>query len=659
MTPQNTFGDASGAQDVITVRLEENPNSGAQDLDFCVVSGADTPTEDPSYTNGATFAAPPSGPGPYDQSYKAGPGVTDGSTTSGGSPDTASSTSQATPSSGGAAAAVSNPEGVDRARYTYKAGTGGVRVGVVGLTTGAGSIKAFFDDGGNGSVSGDVGNYSREAEETQAPSVTLTLTAGGKPGSAEAFGAVTGIAISPADGLDNPGVAQFFAAKLTNSSGDKVRGVRPSVAPDASGANPNASPSCDESDNDGVSRCTYTGTNPGSDTLTVYVNKAGGSAQLDDGEVRATTLRTTTKSPVGVAQARFVDLTPRPKTVIAGSATTFVATVTDASGAPAQGVPVTFTESGPGTYGTPTTVNTDRTGRATARLDTLKSDTGDQSVTAAISSTSTQCSQQAGFGTGATTTTPAGRCSDQVTTSITPPPSPSPSASPTPSKTATASPSATSTATTSTSPSPVCNTAQVSVNTPTINATGLASVTAFGATPNTRVELQGYSQDHFGRQSFDNDATPVDRAGTADSNGTITFNDLRPSSNTRVRARQVGCAYGQSAVINVRTTIFLKVTRDGPRTYTFEVDSIPARPGGLIVSIYRITGNTCAAGVEPRNCPGEPFVSQTRVGEIDGAGSRTLQFDPSYGGREQFVLKTGQDAQNAPGRSNVRDLAIF
>ena len=151
----------------------------------------------------------------------------------------------------------------------------------------------------------------------------------------------------------------------------------------------------------------------------------------------------------------------------------------------------------------------------------------------------------------------------------------------------------------------------------------------------------------------------MDRLGTADSNGTITFNDLRPSSNTRVRARQAGCTFGGSAVINVRTTLFLNVTRNSPRTYTFAIDSIPARPGGLIVSIYRIAGNACAAGVEPRDCPGEVFVSQARVSDINGEGSRTLKFDSSFSGRERFVLKTGQDAQSAPGRSNVRDLAIF
>jgi hypothetical protein len=239
----------------------------------------------------------------------------------------------------------------------------------------------------------------------------------------------------------------------------------------------------------------------------------------------------------------------------------------------------------------------------------------------------------------------------------------SPSASASASPSTSASPSASATATASTSPSasasPSCKIVTTTINTKTVNATGLASVTVSGTTPGATVELQGYSQNHYGTANFTNDPTNPDRTGVANASGSVTFSDLRPGSNTRLRARQVGCSYGNSDVINVRTQLSLQVTRVGARTYRFDVDSIPARPGGLIVSIYRITGSPCAAGVEPRNCPGEVFVGQTRVSATNGAGRVTLSFGPDYPAREQFVLKTGQDAQNAPGRSNVRDLAIF
>jgi hypothetical protein len=240
----------------------------------------------------------------------------------------------------------------------------------------------------------------------------------------------------------------------------------------------------------------------------------------------------------------------------------------------------------------------------------------------------------------------------------------SPSASPSASSTATASPKPSG----SSSPSPSgCPTKglTVTVNTKTINATGRASVTVTGATPTATIELQGYSQNHEGTNNFDNDPTPVDRTAKADDNGAATFNDLKPASNTRLRARQAGCTYsGNTAVIEVRAQETLEVKRVGLRKYTFSGRSIPARPGGLIVSLYRITGSACAAGVEPSKCPGETFLGQSRAVALGSPGeglySITITF-PSRDNnvRDEFVVKTGRDAQNAPGRSNVRSLLIY
>jgi hypothetical protein len=242
-------------------------------------------------------------------------------------------------------------------------------------------------------------------------------------------------------------------------------------------------------------------------------------------------------------------------------------------------------------------------------------------------------------------------------------------ASPSPSASATRSPSATPTSTISPSSSSRpqgCPGTPVTtrVNTKTINATGLASVTVSGATPNATIELQGYSQNHYGTANFDNDPTPVDRTGKADSNGSVTFNDLRPASNTRVRARQAGCTFGNSDVIEVRAQETLQVTRNGVRTYTFSGRSIPARPGGLIVSLYRIVGSACAAGVEPSTCPGEKFVGQARAVALGLPGEGLYSIGVTFpradqNVRDEFVVKTGRDAQNAPGRSNARSLLIY
>ncbi|MCA1713261.1 MAG: hypothetical protein LC789_17125, partial [Actinobacteria bacterium] len=197
------------------------------------------------------------------------------------------------------------------------------------------------------------------------------------------------------------------------------------------------------------------------------------------------------------------------------------------------------------------------------------------------------------------------------------------------------------------------------VNTKVINATARASVTVTGATPTATIQLQGYSQNHRGTATFDNDTTPVDRTGTADDNGSITFNDLRPASNTRLRAKQEGCEFSTSAVVEVRAQETLEVTRTARRAYTFSGQSIPAREGGLIISLYRIVGGACAAGVEPANCPGEKLIGQARASATTGKYAIPVRFGAAdQGVRDEFVVKTGRDAQNAPGRSNVRSLLI-
>lgn len=245
---------------------------------------------------------------------------------------------------------------------------------------------------------------------------------------------------------------------------------------------------------------------------------------------------------------------------------------------------------------------------------------------------------------------------------------------PTPTSSSTTSPSATGSAGTA-PPSPDATpTAQgcpasagalvVRANTPTINATGLASATVVGARPGATVILQGYSQNHEGAATFDNDPSPADRVGTADSNGTVTFNDLRPSSNTRLRAAEAGCSFtpgGPTAVVEVRAQETLTVTRTAPRTYVFRGQSIPARPGGLIINLYEVLGQPCAPGVEPRSCPGEVFVGQGRANSVTGKYTigPIKRASSQLEGRVIYVVKTGRDAQNAPGRSNSRSVLIF
>ena len=88
------------------------------------------------------------------------------------------------------------------------------------------------------------------------------------------------------------------------------------------------------------------------------------------------------------------------------------------------------------------------------------------------------------------------------------------------------------------------------------------------------------------------------------------------------------------------------VVRNGTRDYTFSGNSLPARPVGLIVSIYRIAAD------------GSPVLAaQVRADGSTGQWSIRRAF--SSNGRFGFVTRTGQDLQNAPGSSNVRSLLVY
>ncbi len=119
-----------------------------------------------------------------------------------------------------------------------------------------------------------------------------------------------------------------------------------------------------------------------------------------------------------------------------------------------------------------------------------------------------------------------------------------------------------------------------------------------------------------------------------------------PPTNTRLYAQQRGCDAGPLIVLNVRTQICLNVVRNGTRNYTFSGWLLPARPGGLIASLYRVTADGR-----------QILTAQTRARQQPGRYTIVRQFTGS--GRFGFVVRTGQDLQNAPGSSNVRSLLVF
>jgi adhesin/invasin len=579
------------------VRLTENPaNDTSQDVDFCTAGTPTTPSVAPHYVNANSAK----------QFYTAGPTITSQSTvTPASNPDVASPTTPA---------AQANPSGTDTAVYVYDgrgSGSTTITFGVVGLVPGGATIDVFRSaDGDEVQSSGDLSR-----------SLSVTFTAGGLPGSVQAADAVRTVVVSPKQSYSPVGgAAHTFTALLTNASGDGVSGVTPSIA---ATAGPNAptsavpagtfTASCTTSSNSGTSTCTYKGTKSGVDTITIWVDQTVArtpkpSAGLDPNEPSDTATATTTAT---VAQAKLIDLTPKTSSVTAGASKVLTATVTDANGTPVAGVPITFSESGPGSIkggtagaGGSSTLNatTDASGQATVTIVTAAADKGTSTVTAAIRQPSATSCQSAG-----------GRCTVTATISVA-------AASPTPSPSGT----------------PACATATATVRPAVISAMDTSDVTVTAKAGST-VDLFAYTRPST--------TFTVVRTGVVGSGGTITW-AVRPPRNTRLYAQQRGCTAGSSVVVGVRTTLSLAAVRNGTRNYTFYGDSLPARPGGLIVSLYRIDADGS-----------EVLTAQARASATTGEWSLTRQFMGT--GRFGFILRTGLDLQNAPGASHVRPTLVY
>ena len=125
--------------------------------------------------------------------------------------------------------------------------------------------------------------------------------------------------------------------------------------------------------------------------------------------------------------------------------------------------------------------------------------------------------------------------------------------------------------------------------------------------------------------------------------------EVFPATNTRLFAVQEGCDESfesPSVVLNVRAALSISAKRIGTRAYTFSGDSLPARPGGLEVSLYRVER-------DGRHV----LTAQTRADARTGNYSLTRRFTGS--GELAFVVRTGQDLRNAAGSSNVRPTVVY
>ena len=184
--------------------------------------------------------------------------------------------------------------------------------------------------------------------------------------------------------------------------------------------------------------------------------------------------------------------------------------------------------------------------------------------------------------------------------------------------------------------------ARVTLDRDTITATGAAVVTV-REVPHTLVDLYAYTRPSTELRRV--------RSAMTDAQGVAVFT-VRPPANTRLVAaqREEDCTdpvFGTepSVVLNVRTALTLTAQRHGVRDYTFAGDSLPARPGGLIVSLYRVTDDGR-----------QVLTAQARASATTGEWELRRRFTGS--GRFGFVARTGQDLQNAPGVSNTRSTVV-
>jgi hypothetical protein len=179
-----------------------------------------------------------------------------------------------------------------------------------------------------------------------------------------------------------------------------------------------------------------------------------------------------------------------------------------------------------------------------------------------------------------------------------------------------------------------CRTAVTTVAQKTITATGSAVVTV-AASSGTTVELLAYSRPSTQYRVVRTLTVGSDRrASTA----------VKPGTNTRLYARQVGCAEGASVVVEVRPLLTLAAKRNGTRDYTFSGRAIPARAGGFVVALYRVTPE------------GKEVL--TAHARTTSTGTFTIRRTFSGSGRFGFLVRTGRDIQNAAGASAVRPTLV-
>ena len=187
---------------------------------------------------------------------------------------------------------------------------------------------------------------------------------------------------------------------------------------------------------------------------------------------------------------------------------------------------------------------------------------------------------------------------------------------------------------------PECVASTVTLDRTTITATDVVGLTVRTA-PGSTVDLYAYSRP----------STTFARVRTAEvgDDGVARF-AVRPGGNTRLYAQQRGCTADvqrDSVVLLVRPLLGLtSANRVATRSYSFSGTSLPARPGGLVVNLYRINADGT-----------QVLTASTRASAVNGSWRFDRRFTGS--GRFGFMVRSSPDIMNPTGQSNTRSVLIY
>jgi hypothetical protein len=246
-------------------------------------------------------------------------------------------------------------------------GQGGA--GAVGGVGGGGGGGGYYGGGGGGYVydaaagSGGEGQYGGGGGGSgfisSDPSLGITngsTTAGSD--SDQGLAMVTYqlasaiVSLKPASDRHPVGSPLTYTAAVTDTSGIALGDVTVHFA--VTGANPQTASA--STSGEGLANFTYAGANPGTDTVTAYIDRTGAGVQ-EPGDPAATATMDWFGPPASVS------ITPSRATDPVGATARFVATVRDVLDQPVPAYPVTFSVTGDNTEFA--TVNTDSDGLAT------------------------------------------------------------------------------------------------------------------------------------------------------------------------------------------------------------------------------------------------------------------------------------------------------